>query len=63
MLLVFSLKIIGYIFLKVERIVEYANLPPEPPLETDLKSFNSNYPGRDFDKWPEKGWLNIINFT
>ncbi|XP_038219795.1 probable multidrug resistance-associated protein lethal(2)03659 [Zerene cesonia] len=38
----------------VERILEYADLPAEEPMEPDVKALRQ-YPGLDFDAWPEKG--------
>ncbi|KAJ0182975.1 hypothetical protein K1T71_000951 [Dendrolimus kikuchii] len=39
----------------VERILEYTNLPPETPVEPNVKALKLNHPSLDFDKWPIKG--------
>ncbi|XP_041970656.1 probable multidrug resistance-associated protein lethal(2)03659 [Aricia agestis] len=39
----------------VERILEYANLPSEEPLEPDMKALKENHPNLNFETWPEKG--------
>ncbi|CAB3257407.1 unnamed protein product [Arctia plantaginis] len=39
----------------VERILEYQNLPPEQPVETDKEALKKNNPDLDFEKWPTKG--------
>ncbi|CAH4036336.1 unnamed protein product [Pieris brassicae] len=39
----------------VERILEYADLPPEKPTEPNTKALLQEHPGLDFNTWPEKG--------
>ncbi|XP_048004217.1 probable multidrug resistance-associated protein lethal(2)03659 isoform X1 [Leguminivora glycinivorella] len=39
----------------VERMLEYTNLQPEKPVETDTKALKSNHPTLNFEQWPEKG--------
>ncbi|XP_075988681.1 putative multidrug resistance-associated protein lethal(2)03659 [Anticarsia gemmatalis] len=39
----------------VERILEYQNLPPEQPVDTDKDALKKNHPELDFEKWPTKG--------
>ncbi|XP_028034923.1 probable multidrug resistance-associated protein lethal(2)03659 [Bombyx mandarina] len=45
----------------VERILEYTNLPPEHPLETDEAAIRKNHPGLDLSKWPTKGEISFEN--
>ncbi|CAG4967832.1 unnamed protein product [Colias eurytheme] len=42
----------------VERLQEYADLPPEEPMEPDTKALRQ-YPGFDFNTWPEKGEISF----
>ncbi|XP_023945085.1 probable multidrug resistance-associated protein lethal(2)03659 [Bicyclus anynana] len=39
----------------VERILEYTNLPPEKPVEPDMKALKAAHPKLDFESWPNQG--------
>ena len=46
---------------QVERILEYKNLPPENPVDPDLKELRREHPTLNFEEWPSQGTqVNII---
>ncbi|CAH2101657.1 unnamed protein product [Euphydryas editha] len=47
----------------VERILEYTNLPPEKPVEPDMKALKMENPNLDFETWPSQGEIVFDNVS
>ncbi|XP_026483482.2 probable multidrug resistance-associated protein lethal(2)03659 [Vanessa tameamea] len=47
----------------VERILEYTNLPPEKPVEPDVKALKTEHPNLDFETWPNTGEIVFENVS